>query len=604
MEPTAADVMPKVIIRESLSATGGTLQEQATREAGKRVVDKAKEGAWREALDATNRKKPIEQKTIDRKLDEIGVERDATTRKKIRTTEEEARFKRTKDAASLAKKTIEQGYDKLDPTEQTKLRTAIEDKIRANPLLLSEFNSLSTTQQRAEVERRLKDPKFLADLSEEVSVHLNPEKKLIEEQKIIEREEDLKEKELTKKEAEDAVTDLDTQIKALDAELKAFERTPAGGVGVKAVELDGLRVNLKATQTELETHRITLEYATSELAGFISERDMTRRYGAAPGSRRAAADIEVDIAAKKAEVKVAQREVDTREGKIRRIAELETQEASLKEEKLKAETGKREKSISLRKADLELSKSQRRRDDLKREREYEEEDLASNMENVFARTADKYIRDEFQAIETKVNAELDEMKKKTSDVHEQAMIETLQKRWEGKERGSGHRKYKPISKEQVEKDFIALKDKGPEPLMEEMLMTRTNPKTGANYYTSAEAKQMLADKSDTSFYKKMEPEVVLQLIRRKLMTGGVRREDLFVIESSAWGEGVIKKALSKNNEFKKQMEELTGESAVNPGFGRKLWEQTKKRPWLLALLVGLVALPVLAAKEGTSSIVK
>src|SRR3989344_331025 len=134
MEPTAGDVMPKAILRESLTATGGTPREQAAREAGKRIVDKVKEGEWREALEAGDRKKPIEQKTIDRKLDEIGVERDAAGKKfRASGSEEEKRFNRAKSAADLAKKAVDQGYDKLDSaTEQPKLRAVIEDKIKAN----------------------------------------------------------------------------------------------------------------------------------------------------------------------------------------------------------------------------------------------------------------------------------------------------------------------------------------------------------------------------------------------------------------------------------------------------------------------------------------
>ena len=605
MEPTAGDVMPKAILRESLTATGGTPREQAAREAGKRIVDKVKEGEWREALEAGDRKKPIEQKTIDRKLDEIGVERDAAGKKfRASGSEEEKRFNRAKSAADLAKKAVDQGYDKLDSaTEQPKLRAAIEDKIKANPLLASEFNSLNPTQQRNEIERRLRDPKFLADLSEEANTHLNPERKLLDEQQIIEKQEEVKVKEFNKTEAEDAVTGLTDQIKALDAELKEFERSPSGSpVGKLAIEAESLRSTLSVTIAERDAHKTTLDDANTDLQDLINERQLTLRYGASSG-RRDAASIEKDILSKRDEVKQARREVDAREAKIRRITELDTQEANLKEKKLQAETSKKAKDLDLKKADLELGKSQRILDDLKRVRVYQEEDLASNMENVFLKTADKYIRDEIEPMKARVDSELAEAKKKTSNADELVVLKACEKRWEKLE-GSGTKIKRMVSKEKTAKDFQDLLGRGsPDNIIREMLKTQINTRTKVAY-TDPDINVLLADKADDGFYKKMAPEVISQVIRRKILAGGLTKADVFNIQNSTWGEGMIMKALEKNKANAAELEALTGEKMVNPGFMPKVWEQTKKRPWLLLTLLGIVALPILAAKEGTSSIMK
>lgn len=604
MEPTAADVMPKVIIRESLSATGGTAKEQAAREVGKKVVDKAKEGEWRKALEETQRKRPIEQKSIDRKLDEIGVARDATTGEKSRTPGEEARFNRAKNAASLAKEIIEKGYDNLQRSDQDELRNVVWDIIKVNPLLLSEFSSLDPAQQKAEIERRLKDPKFLADLSEEVNVQLNPEKKLVEEQKIADREEDVKDKDFKKTEAQDAVTALNNQIKALDRELKTFERSPAdSAVGVNAKELDEIRSNINTIKAEMDTYKVTLDDAKIDLQDLISEKQMTLRYGSVQG-RRDAVKIDGEITGKRTEIRSAQHEVDTREGKIRRITELEMQEASLKAKKEEIETSKKTKDLDLKKADLELSKSQRRLDDLKREREYEEEDLASNTENVFFKAADKYIKDEAQAMKTPVDAELEEAKKKTSNADEQALYDALRKRWEKITKDWRGKEKIMIDKKQTEEDFADLMKTGsPDKIMRAMLKTQFNVRTGGvpYRYTDAEITTLLADKTDSSLYKKMAPEVILQVLRRKILARGITKEDIFNIQNSQWGEGMITKALDKNKANAKELETLIGEKAVNPGFRARLWEETKKRPWLLAILLGFAVLPILAAKEGSAS---
>ena len=256
-----------------------------------------------------------------------------------------------------------------------------------------------------------------------------------------------------------------------------------------------------------------------------------------------------------------------------------------------------------------MSKAKRALDDLKRVRKYEEEDLASNLENVFSKTADKYIRDEIQPIEGKVTAELDETKKKTSDANEQAMYVAFGNRWETEKKGRGNKTYKLTSKDNVNKDFIMLRDNGPEALMKELLQSRMIPgatpaAAPVRQYTDAQIDTMLADKSEGSFYKKMESEVAIQLLQRKILAGGIRRADVFAIQNAPWGEGVVRKALDKYKANAAELERLIGEKAINPGFMSKLWQETKKRPWLLLLLVGMVALPVLAAKEGIPDMAK
>ncbi len=623
MEPTAADVMPKVIIQESLKATGGTAKEQAARAVGQKLVDKSTPEEWRRAQEAMNRKKPVEQRNTDRKLDEIGVERDAGTGKKKLSTDEQLKYDKAKKAVDLAKKVVDFGFDKtkLNATEQATLTKAIENRLMSDPLLSQEFNSLTATQKTTEIERRLQDPKFMADLSEELGIYLDPEKKLL----------DVEGSRLDKERAEDDLADakaerasIDRRIALTAGKLKAFESIiPPGGVtsikGEKLLKIELTEVNIQKAQAELAkvTQSLVLqEVKTKELREELDRLQKQRTSGIlVPSGPRNERAVQDDLTIAQTQERVVKEEVAKAE---QELSNFEKSRNDLREEQDVLIEQQRVNDMEIRKLDRKVQEADReyqRRlwkftDEVK-VRTGQEEDLASNLNNVFSRTADKYIRDEIQEVEGKVNAELEEMKKKTTDVNEQAMIEALQRRWEGRERGFGKNKYRAIDKDKVQADFITLRDIGPESLMEEMLSkkleARENPATGVNYtHTDAvtEAKRLLADKSDTGLYKKMEPEVALQLLRRKLMTGGVRREDVFNIENAPWGEGVAVKAMGKNTELKKHMEQLVGESAINPGFSRKLWEETKKRPWLLALLVGLVALPVMAAKEGTSPIIK
>lgn len=581
MEPTSADVIPKVILRESLKATGGTSKEQAARAIGQKLLDKSTPEEWRQAQESIKRKKPIEQKSIDRKLDEIGIERD-NAGKKVLTKEEEERFDRADKAARLAKKVIEQGYDKtkFTPEEQAILSDAIRDKIRANPFLLTEFRSLTTDQKTAEIERRLKDPKFLADLSENVNGLLSPDKKLLDEQQIIDREIDVKEKEDKKTEEQAAIGEFTTKSANIDTALKEFDSSSVPP-GIKSVELKTLLSASATVQAELMMWKDTLEEARAELSEANNDRQTLL------STRQDRTGTEAKIQTKKDEIKRAQKEVDSRQNKLDRIKQLQTEEASLKDKKIEAEKNIRTKDIDLKKADWELGKAQRRLDGLKREREYEEEDLASNLKNVFSETADKYIGDEIQAIESKVNAELEETKKKESDTNKKAMYDEMGKRWEGK-----------INKKKAEEDFADLKVNGPEPLMKRLLQ-RVEVEDPIRHikvraYTDDQINALLLDKSDESYYKKMEPEVVMQLLSRKILSGGINTDDVNTILYAKWGgEGMIKKAMEKNKAASEEVEKIVGEKSANPGFMKKLWESGRKRPWIFVALFGLIGVPLL-----------
>ena len=101
--------------------------------------------------------------------------------------------------------------------------------------------------------------------------------------------------------------------------------------------------------------------------------------------------------------------------------------------------------------------------------------------------------------------------------------------------------------------------------------------------------------SDQAFVDKFQPEVVKQVLARKILTGGLKNEDIHIITNTKWGEGMIGAALKQNKEFREAVEGVMGESALNaaPGFWSRFGEQATKNPgWFLLFLTGIGILAV------------
>lgn len=154
-----------------------------------------------------------------------------------------------------------------------------------------------------------------------------------------------------------------------------------------------------------------------------------------------------------------------------------------------------------------------------------------------------------------LDEELERKKNATTNETEKAMFDALKDRWKASEKFG-----------KVKEDFKALTENGPEELMKELLKSRIVD--GERKYSDAEIDNMLADKTEGNFYKKMEPEVLSQVLCRKALLEGVTSEDVSKIEKAPSFKTAIEKAAKIPKESVK-------------GF----WEILKKHPLLFVLLM-------------------
>jgi hypothetical protein len=587
------------VLKEAPPATGTLTPEQQTI---RRINEEMAKGNSHEAIEAAKKQKLINKEKIDKKAEEIGVGevRDALGKKdRSGNPAEEKRFKEFNKSAELNKEFLEKGYDKItDTTKQDKLRTSVQNAIISDPALSSEFLSLSVTDQKARLELILKDPRYASSLRETMSGILE-QKIIIEDKEIQEKVDVVTEKENKREEANRVVKEIAREKKAVDASLKEFERDPSGVArGTRSIRLDSLRP-VATLQRDTANLRKELQIIDAELNGLRSELSGTSR-GLIKAPRKIV-DINLDITNRTKDKTTAESNLETNEGELQEISKLQAEEAALKEKSVELEKSKSLKNVDLKAAEYELSKANRQLDDLKRVRADSEDDLVSGMKNAGSEAANKYFLKEMDVAEAAFNKTSEEEKKKTTNVNERAMLDALQERWLGSTKGKGTKKYRPIDRAKVESDFYDLTISGPEPLMKKLLQSRVDPASHARIYTDVQIDAMLAEKADGGFYTKMEPKVAAQLIRRKILSGGMRKEDVSAIESTPWGQQAVSLALQENAASRENMEKLIGEKAVNPGFMAKLWSEMKKKPWLFAVPFGIVALPIIAARSTAAS---
>src|SRR3989344_1880424 len=125
---------------------------------------------------------------------------------------------------------------------------------------------------------------------------------------------------------------------------------------------------------------------------------------------------------------------------------------------------------------------------------------------------------------------------------------------------------------------------GPDALAENILSGRTNPTTGAPF-TPAEITSLIQNKE---FMTKMQPEMVKQLLTRKHLTGGFTKEDIFQIEQTPWGKGMIDQAINNVSQYNSVIEKAFGAGALSRhGFKERFAQIARNNPLWMLLLLGI-----------------
>jgi hypothetical protein len=596
------------VVAGSTLKENGSLAGTAEQRMIKRIDEERAKGRGKEAIEAAKNEKPIDAGTIKRKAEEIGasIDRDPVTHIKIRTPEELSRFNDFTTLAEHNRDFAENGYDRMDPARKPEFKTSLESAILSNPALSAEYNSLPPAEQQARLERILKDPKVASSLKEvmgEVLVH----KITMGNDQIQDFKEDVKDKETKSTAVGGELTVLKAQVAALETAWKDFDASTVPP-GYKAEDIRKGLLARDAVRAELNTWKTNLTRLESELGNLENQKI------AMVGAKYKMADIKIvegQISAKKADVDHARVEADSRQAKLDSLKELQAEETDLKEKKAAAEEKQRLKAVEAKTAEQALAKAKRLLGTSELARADQEDILVNGMKTAATEAARRYLIKEAELNQTAYGNLSVEENKKTGNMHEAPLLRALETQYQGSETTRkvgvvGFRRdevVRPIDKNRVEVDFSMLMskdlDKGPEGVLQKLYQSQVNPATSAPY-TFDEVKALLADKSKDSLYKKMESEMVKQLLERKLHVSRPSANDIHIIVSSSWGQGMIDKAIDKNTEWRSMMERVNGVGALSkPGFKGRFIQKAEQNPMLLYSILGIPLL--LAGAAGMSA---
>lgn len=544
-----------------------------------------------EALEI-GRREPIQDEDIEKAKAEIGTKRNDITGKKELTGDEPARVNSIDIAAKDAKAFADKGYDALSAGQKTTLENMVKAVVATRPALKTQYEALlAAGQGQQAIVDLLRNPLVsteVRNILREVLAH----SKLAD--AVTPAETSMQMAQIDRDTANQDLQDTNNRLQPIDQQLKEFERPTTGSKGKKADDLDKLRNNSPQTQTELTLHEGNLQSLNDRLTRLTTERaravELTA-VGKYAGRPIAEIDNEIDTQVKPA-IKAEEGEVSRRKTDLKKLEQLENQERTLQEKKAQLEQEKKQKEADFKKKELIFKQKQQDYQDALRLRGSQEDDLVHRFENVTTEALNNVLDNEINLLHAELNRQLDVMKTEAKTANEQAIADGLKselsevksrKRWYGTE------KYVAIKKVNTENYYATLMTEGPKGAMRELLKSQINPATKAKY-TDAEADALLKDQA---YVDKMQPQVISQILARKLMVSGISRGDAYAIKSTEWGSNMLAKAQEFNKEYEKEIAALKESGALNePGFLTQIAYRFKNHPWLLiAIMVGALAVP-------------
>ncbi|MBI2430781.1 MAG: hypothetical protein HYV39_02095 [Candidatus Levybacteria bacterium] len=587
--PTPDQLVARAIVREAMPQPAAP--PQGSREAViKAMNQRVNQSEWRIAAEL-GKKPAVDRKKTREVIEEIGITRDPTTGAKLRTpgTPEAVRYTNATNAEALAFKFLDNGYNGMTALEQGVLETRILQAARTRPAFAMELNGMTANQQQEWARRRLRDPRFGGEVGKMLQT-LSEQGKLGE--AITQAEAEVENEDLERRNRQLDIDDVDRRLARTNGQLAEFAR-PGGGtpMGAKATEIERIKTNITSIQTELTTFQTQVNDANFRLTQLQAERTAALRPGY---TGRALFDIDTEISTERTKLTTAQGEADKRQADLLKLPALEQEEQRLEEQKRIQDKEKQGYEVKMNETMLKLTRAQRKLQDARSLRESQEDDIVNGFQSVFTEAANGVLDGEVQTYLDAANAELEKLKQQAADRNpdEKAMYDALQQVWLGAERRRGifHKEsYRPIDRAAVDRDYNLLLTQGPDAVMRRLLITRVNPATGAPY-TTAEANAIIADKA---YVEKMQPEVVKQLLAKRILSGGVTQEDAQIIVMSQWGRGMIEQALAVKTELRSAIEGLAGAGALGgPGLVERMTREVGRNPWWLLVLLGIIGGPI------------
>ncbi len=513
-------------------------------------------------------KEPLKLRTIKQVLDEnIGATRDAATGKKTRNPDEVLRYTKALKNVDQVDKFLRVGYDMLPASEKNLMRSEVERVLRRIPNVSAYLNHLpSGTTKNECIEQLIKNPNFAGKLRELVNERIlggeNGEGIHLEKPTpdAVANQEEAAELKRLKKEELDEIT---KKITAADTKLKVFEPQ---GARYAAIQIGASEAEVRRKMDALDEFIKQRDDLNAQGAKVQIINGQFQQLGFTPQQQ-----IEYDDTLKL--IKDARRDLKESERKLNEYTSAITDQEKAENKKDSLEERKRqieEELISLKKntdtTTLTLTDSMAIR-------EKAEESFVEGIESLVEDAAMQAFEDEVSKAQQTQEELVTKAEEQAKSDEQKAVEEAIKSRYDEtitvNPPFGAAREVRRMRKGRIKRDFEMLMSTrgGPEELMRRVLLTTRIPDTSAarigatRRFTQTEIANAL---EDPDFMKDMQPQLLQQLITRKLQTGRLRSSDVRVIFESNWADGMIENALQKNQEFATQVETMR-EQGLIPG---------------------------------------
>lgn len=574
---TQTEAVAKAVVKEGIT-TGATAGVDAV---AAEMIKRGEDANFREGLGFTS-EIPISRDEVFGRIDQIGTGRD-NDGNRTRSHDEQRRFSEASDAANLIFKFKELGFDKLGLAEQNAITERIENAILQNPRLAAEYRGLSTDADRTKFKQRLAaDKAFSTEVARILSEFA---KKGNLDGSAQDKSYEVGQKQLEHDISVSELQDVRRRISTTQATIDSFDESQP--THTKLIELNNATTELAQKQQALANALRDQRVAGATAQGTLEGRAQI----ITPGNRINTEGVNIAgqrMAEATAAANADQLRLEIEELKAK-IARLEQQRESAQQQRKQLTEEESVKRLAEGKANIELIKAQRDYHDAVELRKRQEEQIVDSMNSVFTEATKKLIDKQVEAMGAQFEESLRQIKTEELSVDQKTLITALENRWftaPPRRFGGRTQPRRQLNQALINTDFNTLMTTGDEGYIRFILLQTENPATPGTNYTDTQITELFKNES---FMKQTRPKALEKLVAAKAMVGGIEEVDVYKITTSTWGEGLIKNALAKNNEFRNQINEMMGSGALDrPDFMEKLRREAEHNPGLLAILAAIL----------------
>lgn len=507
----------------------------------------------------------------------IGIDIDQTTGKKVLSSEEAKRERSVNKDLTLARELGDKGFDGLS-TAQRKDAVRLAGTILDLSPEIAAIVPTDPVERQAFIEDLLHEKGFTALVQEGYGRLTADSARLVDE--VTPAKDQLEQAKRVEAQRQAERNRINTELTTASERLERFEPGHADDV-----ELTRLTKALPELTDRLRDYDEQSELVSGELGRLRLQRSRAISRGEDTSS------IDVAITAQGQERSRITRERAAVNDDIAKKDQLEKDKTSLPKsvEDLTGKLGETEAALT--KATREKLAFQATAEGLKEERGEQEQAYADEVGDIIPEAMAKYIRQQLQAAETAQRAILQEISDKSTDRAMQAVANQALKRYE-KTRTPTFRNRSTTETDtlMVNNDRARLVDaaRGPGAVVRDMLERDLAVDVAAGKMTQAQADQIITLKmQDQAFLDNAVPIVVESVLRQVLKTGTVTEAEADVIVNSSWGKGMLQKASQESSSppVNAEIEELKAAGVVSVDE----MDAKQRKGLLLKILFGALA---------------